>query len=253
VFMFVVRSARKVQKLKFAQTIVPSQSLRTTDLRRGYSCTVGDDHIHSENINFQTHIFVPRIGEQAPAFTGAALVDGKFKTISLSDYAGKYVYLFFYPLDFTFVCPTEIIEFSDRVKEFRDLGCEVIGVSIDSQFTHLAWTKTSRKDGGLGSINIPLVADVNREISEKYGVLFGNKGFTLRGSFLISPNGTLRQVTMNEPPVGRSADEALRLVHAFKHVDTVGEVCPINWKPGKQSMKADPEKSKEYFRSSNKE
>ena len=185
------------------------------------------------------------IGKPAPEFTNSAVIDGDFKTVSLSDYKGKYVVLFFYPLDFTFVCPTEIIAFSDRVKEFRDIGCEVLAASTDSQFSHLAWINTPRKQGGLGEMNIPVLADTNHKLARDYGVLKEDEGIAYRGLFLIDPKGILRQITINDLPVGRSVDETLRLVQAFQFVDKHGEVCPANWKPGKDTI--NPKKSKDYF------
>merc|ERR1739838_1288337 len=173
---------------------------------------------------------VARIGKEAPDFEAEAVVDGDFQKVKLSDYRGKYVVFFFYPLDFTFVCPTEIIAFSDRVDEFRKIGAEVIGASVDSHFTHLAWTKTPRKEGGLGKMNIPLVSDLTKEISRNYGVLLEDQGITLRGLFIIDPQGVVRQITINDLPVGRSVDETLRLVQAFQYVDKNGEVCPAGWK-----------------------
>merc|ERR1739838_145398 len=173
---------------------------------------------------------VARIGKEAPDFEAEAVVDGDFQKVKLSDYRGKYVVFFFYPLDFTFVCPTEIIAFSDRVDEFRKIGAEVIGTSVDSHFTHLAWTKTPRKEGGLGKMNIPLVSDLTKEISRNYGVLLEDQGITLRGLFIIDPQGVVRQITINDLPVGRSVDETLRLVQAFQYVDKNGEVCPAGWK-----------------------
>merc|ERR1712060_43353 len=187
------------------------------------------------------------IGKPAPAFSGTAVLNGEFKELKLSDYAGKYLVFFFYPLDFTFVCPTEIIAFSDRADEFRKIGAEVIGASVDSHFTHLAWIKTPRKEGGLGKMNIPLVSDLTKEISRSYGVLLEDQGITLRGLFIIDPHGIVRQITINDLPVGRDVDETLRLVQAFQYVDKHGEVCPAGWKPGKDTMKADPKGSKAYF------
>ncbi|UJR38339.1 hypothetical protein I4U23_031009 [Adineta vaga] len=192
-----------------------------------------------------------RIGKPAPDFKGTAVIDGNFKDISLKDYKGKYVVLFFYPLDFTFVCPTEIISFSDRIEEFRQINCEVVACSTDSHFSHLAWVNTSRKQGGLGKMNIPLLADKNLEISTKYGVLKDDEGIAFRGLFLIDSHGILRQITINDLPVGRSVDETLRLVQAFQFTDKHGEVCPANWKPGKKTINPDVSKSKEYFEHAN--
>jgi alkyl hydroperoxide reductase subunit AhpC len=188
----------------------------------------------------------------APAFKATALVNGEFKTISLADYAGKYVVLFFYPSDFTFVCPTEIIAFSDHAEEFRKIGCEVIGCSTDTHFAHLAWTQITRKEGGIGSVNIPLLADRNTLISRAYGVYREDTGNDFRGLFIIDGKGNLRQMTVNDAPVGRSVDETLRLVQAFQFTDTHGEVCPAGWKPGQDTMKPNPKESKAYFEKANK-
>jgi len=187
------------------------------------------------------------IGKPAPDFKGTAVVDGEFKDIALKDYKGKYLVLFFYPLDFTFVCPTEIIAFSDRAEEFRKIGCEVVAASTDSHFSHLAWINTPRKQGGLGSMKIPLLADKTCDIAKRYGVLKEDEGIAFRGLFIIDHSQNLRQITINDLPVGRSVDETLRLIQAFKFTDEFGEVCPAGWKPGAETMKADPKQSLEYF------
>lgn len=190
------------------------------------------------------------IGQKAPAFKGQAVVDGVIKEISLDDFKGQYVVFFFYPLDFTFVCPTEIVAFSDRVKEFEAIGVKVVGCSVDSHFSHLAWINTPRNKGGLGGCNYPLLSDLTKQIARDYEVLIEegpDAGVALRGLFIISPDGILRQKTVNDLPVGRSVDETLRLVKAFQFTDEHGEVCPANWTPGAATMKADPEKSLEYF------
>ncbi|KAG8225301.1 hypothetical protein J437_LFUL001915 [Ladona fulva] len=178
----------------------------------------------------------------APEFAGVAVIDGQFKDIKLSDYKGKYVVLFFYPLDFTFVCPTEIIAFSERADEFRKIGCEVIGASCDSQIN------TPRKEGGLGQLNIPLLADKSGHIAKAYGVLNEETGIPFRGLFIIDGKQSLRQITINDLPVGRCVDETLRLVQAFQFTDEHGEVCPANWKPGSKTMKPNPEDSKSFFK-----
>nr|AAT85824.1 putative thioredoxin peroxidase 1 [Glossina morsitans morsitans] len=190
---------------------------------------------------------MPNLQQRAPDFKGPAVVKGAFRDISLTDYRGKYVVLFFYPLDFTFVCPTEIVAFSDRADEFRNIGCEVIACSTDSQYTHLAWVNTPRRQGGLGELDIPLLADKSMKIAREYGVLNEETGIPFRGLFIIDKNQILRQITINDLPVGRSVDETLRLVQAFQFTDEHGEVCPANWKPGQKTMAADPRKSKEYF------
>ncbi|XP_013789383.1 peroxiredoxin 1-like [Limulus polyphemus] len=190
---------------------------------------------------------LPALTKPAPNFSGTAIVDGEFKEIKLSDYKGKYLVLFFYPLDFTFVCPTEIISFSDRVEEFKKIDCEVVACSTDSHFSHLAWVNTPRKEGGLGKMKIPLLADKSLEISKAYGVLKDDEGISFRGLFIIDNHQNLRQITVNDLPVGRSVDETLRLVQAFQFTDKHGEVCPAGWKPGDDTMKPNPSDSKEYF------
>jgi peroxiredoxin (alkyl hydroperoxide reductase subunit C) len=194
-----------------------------------------------------TRLLAARVQHAAPEFKGKAVVDGKFQEIKLSDYQGKYLVLFFYPLDFTFVCPTEIIAFSDRIQDFRALNAEVVGVSTDSHFSHLAWINTPRKQGGLGGLNYPLLSDFSKTVSRDYGVLVENAGIALRGLFIIDPNGVVRQITVNDLPVGRSVDETLRLLKAFQFVEKHGEVCPANWTPDSATIKPDPEGSKAYF------
>ena len=186
----------------------------------------------------------------APDFSAQAVVNGEFVTTKLSDYKGKYVVLFFYPLDWTFVCPTEIIAFSERIAEFEELDVQVLGVSVDSHFSHLQWINTPRKQGGLGGLKYPLVSDMCKSISKDYGVLIEDgdaAGVALRGLFIINPEGVLRQITVNDLPVGRSIDETLRLLKAFKYTDVHGEVCPANWEPGSDTIKPNPKDSQEYF------
>lgn len=188
-----------------------------------------------------------KLTKPAPEWSGTAVVNGEFKDISLADYRGKYLVFFFYPLDFTFVCPTEIIAYSERAEEFRAINCEIVGCSTDSHFSHLAWINTPRKQGGLGSMKIPLLADKTCEISKAYGVLKEDEGIAFRGLFIIDDKGNLRQITINDLPVGRSVDETLRLVQAFQFTDKHGEVCPAGWKPGADTMKPDPKGSQKYF------
>jgi len=189
---------------------------------------------------------IAAINRPAPDFLAQAVVNEHFKEISLADYKGKWVVLFFYPLDFTFVCPTEIVAFSERAQEFKELGVELLACSVDSKFSHLAWTKTPRKQGGLGKINFPLISDISKSISSSYGVL-NDEGVAYRGLFIIDPEGLTRQITINDLPIGRSVDETLRLLKAFQHHEKHGEVCPANWTPGKDTMKADPEGAKTYW------
>ena len=191
------------------------------------------------------------VAKPAPEFTAQAVMpDGSFKEIKLSDYKGKYVILFFYPLDFTFVCPTEIIAFSEKMDEFKKRNTEVLGVSIDSHFSHLAWRNTDRRQGGLGDIQYPLVADVNKKITYDYGVMH-EAGIAFRGLFLIDTNGIVQHQLINNLPLGRNIDEALRMVDALQFHEKNGEVCPANWSEGSDGMKADPTGSKEYFEKHN--
>ncbi|MFO1063984.1 MAG: peroxiredoxin [Pirellulales bacterium] len=187
------------------------------------------------------------VQKPAPEFKAqAVLADGSFKEVSLSDYKGKYVLLFFYPLDFTFVCPTEIIAFSDRASEFEAEGVQIIGVSIDSHFSHLAWRNTPRSQGGLGQINYPLVADLKKSIARDYDVLVDD-AIALRGLFLIDKAGVVRHQVVNDLPLGRSVDEALRMVQALKFFEANGEVCPANWKEGSRTIKPNVKESKQFF------
>jgi peroxiredoxin (alkyl hydroperoxide reductase subunit C) len=189
-----------------------------------------------------------QVQQRAPDFTATAVVGGAFKQIKLSDYRGRYVVLFFYPLDFTFVCPTEIVGFDTKVAEFEKRGAQVIAVSVDSHFTHLAWEKTPRKEGGIGDVRYPIVSDLTKSISRDYGVLLEGAGIALRGLFLIDKEGKLRHMVVNDLPIGRSVDEALRVLDALQFHEKHGEVCPADWHPGEATMKPDPVGSKEYFK-----
>ncbi|XP_029049979.1 thioredoxin peroxidase 3 [Osmia lignaria lignaria] len=209
---------------------------------------------HARNFSFSSKLLSdrPQVQKPAPDFSGTAVVNGDFKEIKLSDYKGKYVVLFFYPLDFTFVCPTELIAFSEKISEFKALNTQVIGVSTDSHFSHLAWINTSRKQGGLGGdLGYPLLSDFNKEISARYNVLIQDAGISLRGLFIIDKEGILKQLSVNDLPVGRSVDETLRLIKAFQFVEKHGEVCPANWQPDSKTIKPNPKDSKEYFESVN--
>ncbi|TDJ03738.1 MAG: peroxiredoxin [Deltaproteobacteria bacterium] len=189
------------------------------------------------------------VAQKAPDFTADAVANGEFTSVTLSEMKGWKV-LFFYPLDFTFVCPTEITAFSDSMGKFKELNCSVIGVSVDSKFSHLAWTKQDRKEGGLGDVAYPLVSDISKSISRDYGVLF-NDAVALRGLFIIDEDGVVQHSTINNLGVGRSVEETLRLVDAFQYTAKHGEVCPAGWTKGDDSMKPDPEGSKEWFNSHN--
>lgn len=187
------------------------------------------------------------VQQEAPDFAAQAVMpDGSFKEVKLSDYRGKYVMLFFYPLDFTFVCPTEIIAFSDRCDCFEKLGVQILGVSVDSHFSHLAWRNTPRTAGGIGNIKYPLVADMNKKIAESFDVLLPG-GIALRGLFLIDKDGVVRHQVVNDLPLGRSVDEALRMVEALQFFEANGEVCPANWKEGARTIKPGVDESKEFF------
>jgi len=188
-----------------------------------------------------------RVGQEAPDFSATAVYDQEFKEITLSGLRGKWVVLFFYPLDFTFVCPTEITAFSDRYQDFSSLNTEILGVSVDSKHCHLAWIQTPRNEGGIGDINYPLVSDLKREICQAYNVL-NDDGEADRGLFLINPEGVVMHTTVNKAPVGRNVDETLRILQGYQYVAAnPDEVCPANWTPGEETMLEDPKGSKEYF------
>ncbi|XOF32681.1 MAG: peroxiredoxin [Candidatus Electrothrix sp. YB6] len=188
------------------------------------------------------------VTRQAPDFTATAVMgDNSFKEdFSLSDYRGKYVVLFFYPLDFTFVCPSEIIAFDKALSEFQEKNCQVIGVSIDSQFSHWAWKNTPVDKGGIGNIQYPLVADLDKKISRQYGVLL-DMGVALRGTFLIDKEGVIRHAVINDLPLGRSIGETLRMVDALIFHEKHGDVCPANWKEGEDAMTPTAEGVAEYL------
>ncbi|KAI8471919.1 MAG: 2-cys peroxiredoxin, chloroplastic [Monoraphidium minutum] len=189
----------------------------------------------------------PLVGSAAPDFKATAVLDQEFVDISLSQYKGKYVVLFFYPLDFTFVCPTEITAFSDAHDKFKALNTEILGVSVDSQFSHLAWIQTDRKDGGIGDLAYPLVADLKKEIASSFGVLSPD-GIALRGLFIIDKEGHVQHSTINNLGFGRSVDETLRVLQAIQYIQShPDEVCPAGWTPGSATMKPDPKGSKDYF------
>jgi peroxiredoxin (alkyl hydroperoxide reductase subunit C) len=190
-----------------------------------------------------------RVGQPAPDFSATAVYDMEFKTVKLSDYRGKkYVVLFFYPLDFTFVCPTEITAFSDRYDDFAKLDTEILGVSVDSEYSHLAWIQTDRKAGGVGELRYPLVSDLKKEISAAYNVLDPEAGVALRGLFIIDKEGIIQHATINNLAFGRSVDETLRTLQAIQYVQAhPDEVCPANWQPGQRTLNPDPVKSKEFF------
>lgn len=187
------------------------------------------------------------VGRQAPNFKAEAVVNGDFQEIQLSDYAGKkYVVLFFYPLDFTFVCPTELHAFQGRHEDFKKRDVELIGCSIDSKFSHFAWLNTKKDQGGIEGVKYPLVSDIHRTIARDYDVL-SDDGVAFRGLFLIDKQGIVRHQLVNDLPLGRNVDEAIRLVDALQHNEKHGEVCPANWTEGKEAIKATKESVSAYL------
>ncbi|SDZ90464.1 peroxiredoxin (alkyl hydroperoxide reductase subunit C) [Desulfuromusa kysingii] len=189
------------------------------------------------------------VGKEAPQVNApAVMADGTMNdNFSLSDYQGKYIVLFFYPLDFTFVCPTELIAFSHRIAEFEARNVQVVGCSIDSQFTHAAWRNTPIDDGGIGAVKYPLVADVKHQICRDYDVEFEPDGVALRGSFLIDKEGIVRHQVVNDLPLGRNIDEMLRMVDAVQFHEQYGEVCPAGWNKGDKGMVADGDGVSSYL------
>ena len=190
------------------------------------------------------------VTKEAPDFTATAVkADGTFdEEFKLSSFRGRYVVLFFYPLDFTFVCPSEILAFDKKLEQFKAKNCEVVGVSVDSQFTHFAWKNTAPKAGGIGQVKYPLVADLSNDIARSYGVLF-NESVALRGLFLIDKEGVVRHATINDLPLGRNVDEALRVLDALQFTEEHGEVCPANWTAGDEGMKPTADGVAEYLAS----
>ena len=190
------------------------------------------------------------VGRQAPDFTAAAVLgDGSIvDSYTFSEATkGKYAVVFFYPLDFTFVCPSELIAFDHRLDEFKSRGVEVVGVSIDSQFTHNAWRNTPINEGGIGEVGYTLVADVKHEICQAYDVEHPEAGVAFRGSFLIDKNGAVRHQVVNDLPLGRNIDEMLRMIDALQFTEEHGEVCPAGWNKGSKGMQANPEGVASYL------
>lgn len=188
------------------------------------------------------------VGKKAPSFKAKAVVDKKIVTnFSLEQFHGQHVIFFFYPLDFTFVCPTELHAFQEKISEFQKRRCQVVGCSIDSPYTHLAWLNTPAIKGGIEGVNYPLVSDLNKTISKDYGVLHPEEGIAYRGLFLMDAQGTIRHQIVNDLPLGRSVEEALRILDALIFFEKHGEVCPANWKTGSISMKPTQEGLEKYF------
>ena len=186
------------------------------------------------------------IGKAAPNFKATAVFGEEFKEVQLSQYAGKYVLLFFYPLDFTFVCPTELHAFQERLSDFQKRGVEVLGCSVDSQYSHLAWLKTKKEKGGVQGVQYGLISDLGGKIAQQYGVL-ADEGVAYRAQFLVDQAGIVRHQLVNDLPLGRNVDEAIRLVDALQHFEKDGEVCPANWTKGEKAIHASPEGLVEYF------
>nr|YP_009395193.1 2-Cys peroxiredoxin [Bryothamnion seaforthii]ARW63961.1 2-Cys peroxiredoxin [Bryothamnion seaforthii] len=190
-----------------------------------------------------------QVGDKAPDFSAIAVHEQEFKEIHLSDYKGKYLILLFYPLDFTFVCPTEITSFSDMFDQIKSLNAEILGISVDSEYCHLAWMQLDRESGGVGDLKYPLVSDLSKQISLSYNVL-NHEGKSLRGLFIIDPEGIIQHILVNNLDVGRSVNETLRTLQAIQYVQgNPDEVCPANWQPGHATIKNNPLYAKEYFRS----
>ena len=197
---------------------------------------------------------VIRPRQKVPEFTALSVLGDKTTRVTTKDTAGKYTVLIFYPFDFTYVCPTELIAFSEKMEEFKKLDTLVYGVSTDSHFTHLAWTSTERKEGGVGKLDFPLISDFSKKMSRDFGFLVEDEndelnGAALRGLVIVGTDGVVRHVQINDAAVGRSVDETLRLIQAFKFTDKNGVVCPANWKPGSNTIKPGLKEKLEYFHS----
>lgn len=187
------------------------------------------------------------VGKQAPDFKEKAVIGKKIvDDFSLMHYRGKYVVLFFYPLDFTFVCPTELHAFQEALEEFEKRQTQVIGCSVDSAYSHYAWLSTPKSKGGIEGVDYPIIADINKKIAEDYGVLVPGEGVAYRGLFLIDKEGVVRHQLVNDLPLGRSVAEILRTIDALQHFEQHGEVCPANWSVGKQTMKPNQESLEQY-------
>jgi peroxiredoxin 2/4 len=190
------------------------------------------------------------VGRKAPDFNVAAVVNGStfVDSCQLSAFRGKYVVLFFYPLDFTFVCPTELHAFQDKLDEFSKRNVEVLGCSVDSKFSHLAWLNTPHSRGGIQGVTYPLLSDINKEVAKAYDVLTEDGSVALRGLFLIDREGVVKHQVVNDLGLGRNVDEVIRLVDALQFTEEYGEVCPANWNKGDKAMKPTEEGLKEFFR-----
>ena len=188
-----------------------------------------------------------QIGKKAPVFTAKAIVDKQIQTLSLDDFAEKYKLLFFYPLDFTFVCPTEILAIQEKLAKFKKQNVEVLGISIDSVHSHLAWINTPRASGGVEGISFPLVSDINKTIARDYGVLDDESGVALRGVFLLDKSNIVQHCAIHNLSLGRNIEEIIRVIDALQYVEKHGEVCPANWIPGAKAIKPTKDGLKKYF------
>ena len=189
------------------------------------------------------------VGHRAPGFTATAVMpdDTFYEDFSLDMLLGRYVVLFFYPLDFTFVCPSEILAFNRRLDDFHDRDCDVVGVSVDSHYAHLAWKKTPVEDGGIGPVQFPLVSDITKQIARDYAIL-SDDAAALRATFLLDRDGIVRHQVVNDPDLGRNIDDTLRTLDALRHVRATGQVCPANWQVGRQAMNATPAGVAKYLK-----
>lgn len=188
-----------------------------------------------------------KIGQQINTFSCDAVVNGSIQKIALSDYQNKYKLIFFYPLDFTFVCPTELHALQEHASDFAARNTEVFGVSVDSVHSHLAWLSMPKNLGGIQGVNFPLIADIKKELAREFGVLQEDSGIALRGVFLLDKNNVLQSASVHNLSLGRSVPEILRVIDALIHVETFGEVCPANWTPGEKALKANKKGVVEYF------
>jgi peroxiredoxin (alkyl hydroperoxide reductase subunit C) len=233
----------KLKTLLFVEQGAATKGRQVVSGRQSLEPVVGTPEFSS--LEQQQMMVLP--GVVAPEFKGqAVMANGEFKEISLADYKGKYVVLFFYPMDFTFVCPTEIIAFNKAVEELNRRNVQLIGCSVDSQFVHKAWMSKDIKEGGIGQLQFPLLSDLTHDISKSYGCFIENVGVALRGLYLIDRDGVVRHMMINDLPFGRNVDEVVRMVDAIQHYENHGEVCPAGWKKGDRAMKPTNEATAAY-------
>jgi peroxiredoxin (alkyl hydroperoxide reductase subunit C) len=187
------------------------------------------------------------VGKKAPHFSTEAAIGAEFKHVTMEDFKGKYLCLFFYPLDFTFVCPTELHSFASRHNDFLERNCELVAASVDSKYSHAAWLRTPKTQGGIEGVNYPILADLHKSIARDYGVLDEEQGIALRGLFIIDREGVVQHATINTSAIGRNVEEVLRVLDALQHAETHGEVCPANWIKGDAALKANDAALREFF------